>query len=231
MRVSIHQPSYLPYGGFFAKLLSSDLHIVLDTVLYSRQAFQTRNRIRDANRVAWLTVPVHGKKSSPLDRLTVDQQTNWSARHWRTIVTAYGKAGTQGLSWVRGLKQERFVDVADTCLRQLSAMLGIDVRILRASQLRPATADQEADQRLIDLMNAVGGNVYVSGAGGRNYMDLQKWKDAGIDVTFCDWLSPAYPQEPHDDFVPNLSVVDLIARMGPEQGRQLILSGITLSTS
>lgn len=156
LRVSIHQPAYLPYGGFFAKMLSSDVHVVLDTVLYSRGSFQTRNRIRTAQGEAWLTVPVHGKKMPTLDSLMVDNHANWSARHWRTVLTTYGKTRAAELDWIRELKQERFVDVAGTCLERFSALLGIDIPVVRASDLRPDTADQDADQRLIDLVTTSG---------------------------------------------------------------------------
>jgi WbqC-like protein family len=231
VRVSIHQPAYLPYGGFFAKMLSSDLHIMLDTVLYSRQGFQTRNRIRGTQGKIWLTVPVHGTKTPTLDALTVDRQTNWSARHWRTLVTTYGKLGTVDLTWVRELKQEHFVDVAEACLVHLSTLLGISIPIIRASDLKPGTAEQDADQRLIELMTEIGGNEYVSGGGGRNYMNLERWRAAGIGVTFCDWRSPAYPQNPHTDFVPDLSVVDIMARLGPSAARELIREGRSPKTA
>jgi hypothetical protein len=231
LRVSIHQPAYLPYGGFFAKMLSSDVHIVLDTVLYSRTSFQTRNRIRGVQGEVWLTVPVHGKKVPTLDSLTVDKQTNWSARHWRTILTTYGKNRSAELGWIRDLKQERFADVAATCLERLSALLDIKIPVVHASDLRPDTAAQDADQRLIDLMTAVGGSEYISGGMGRNYMNLQCWKDAGMAVTFCHWRSPAYTQKPHADFVPNLSIVDLVGRLGPVAARDLIQEGIALESA
>jgi hypothetical protein len=231
LRVSVHQPAYLPYGGFFAKMLSSDIHIVLDTALYSRQSFQTRNRIRGPQGQVWLSVPVHGKSKTTLDQLAVDKHTNWSARHWRTIATIYGKARTAELHWIQELNQDHFVDVAGMCLERLSALLGIDVPIIRASSLRPDTWEQNADQRLIDLMVQVGGSEYVSGVGGRNYMDLSRWQDAGLGVTFCDWTSPAYPQPPHDDFAPDLSIIDLVARLGPSAARKLIQAGTALQTA
>lgn len=228
LRVSIHQPAYLPYGGFFAKMLSSDVHVVLDTVLYSRAGFQTRNRIRDANGEIWLTVPVHGKKLPTLDSLTVDNHTNWPVRHWQTVRTTYGKKYSSELDWIRDLGQERFTDVAATCLGRLSALLDIGIPVRRAADLRPGTAGQDADQRLIDLVRAVGGSEYVSGAMGRDYMDLARWRDAGLAVTFCRWSSPAYPQPPHADFVPSLSVVDMLGRLGPCGTRELVEKGIAL---
>jgi hypothetical protein len=212
-------------------MLSSDIHLVLDTALYSRQGFQTRNRILGAQGEVWLSVPVHGKKVPPLDKLMVDKQTNWSARHWRTIMTTYGKARTAQLDWIRDLKHERFADVAWISLQHLTALLGIEIPILHASELRPDTADQDADQRLLDLMATVGGTEYVSGIHGHDYMDLTRWHDAGVNVTFCHWTSLPYPQETPDDFVPNLSIIDLIARLGPSAATGLIKEGTALQAA
>lgn len=231
LRVSIHQPAYLPYGGFFAKMLSSDVHVVLDTVLYSRTSFQTRNRIRGANGQVWLTVPVHGKHLPTLDSLTVDNHSNWPLRHWQTVRTTYGKRYSPELEWIRDLRRERFAEVAALCLARLTELLGIEIPVLHAGDLRPGTVGQDADQRLIDLVRAVGGSEYVSGAMGRDYMDLARWADAGLAVTFCRWSSPPYPQPPHADFVPSLSVLDILGRLGPSGARELIEEGIALESA
>lgn len=68
----------------------------------------------------------------------------------------------------------------------------------------------------------------MSGGKGRDYMNLVRWRHAGLHVSFCDWTSPSYPQEPHADFVPNLSVVDIVARLGPSAARELIEAGAAL---
>lgn len=226
--VSIHQPAYLPYGGYFAKLLMSDIHVVLDTVLYSRRGYQNRNRILAAGGPLWLTVPVHSHQTSRLFEVEVDRQESWSKRHWRTIVTAYGRTRTAELQWIRGLEHDALlVDVAVASLQELLKLLGRSTPIIRASHLVPCEpAGLDANDRLIRLVRQLGGHTYVAGAGGLNYMDGGRWRSSGLSVVMCDWHSPEYDQGPaHQSFVANLSIVDALMRLGVRRTVELIASG------
>jgi len=63
MTVSIHQPNYLPWLGFFDKIKRSDKFVIFDNVQYPRGKghFGNRNKIKIYNDSKWLTVPVEGK--------------------------------------------------------------------------------------------------------------------------------------------------------------------------
>src|SRR5438132_11468270 len=59
MIVTIHQPNYLPYLGFFHKMANADVLVLYDTAQYSKQlGFHNRNRIKTPQGAQWLTVPV-----------------------------------------------------------------------------------------------------------------------------------------------------------------------------
>ncbi|MGO8710493.1 MAG: WbqC family protein [Rhizomicrobium sp.] len=58
MIISIHQPAYLPWLGFFDRIAGSDVFIVLDNVQFERNSFINRNRIKTPDGPIWLTVPV-----------------------------------------------------------------------------------------------------------------------------------------------------------------------------
>jgi len=65
--VAIHQPQYLPYLGFFHKLLHCDVFVALDNVQFLRRGFQNRNKIKTKQGWQWLTVPVvHQPRSEEL---------------------------------------------------------------------------------------------------------------------------------------------------------------------
>ena len=64
MIVSIHQPNYLPWLGYFDKIIKSDIFVIFDDVQYPRGKkgfFGNRNQIKTNNGKMWLTVPVIGK--------------------------------------------------------------------------------------------------------------------------------------------------------------------------
>ena len=75
MILTIHQPEYLPWMGFFTKLLYADVYVALDTVQYRHKHFQNRNRIMTANGERWLTVPVH--KRGLIQDIEIDNSKNW----------------------------------------------------------------------------------------------------------------------------------------------------------
>ena len=50
MKVAIHQPEHFPYMGFFEKMKSSDLFVILDDVQYKKnnsQHFSSSEEIRE----------------------------------------------------------------------------------------------------------------------------------------------------------------------------------------
>ena len=73
----------------------------------------------------------------------------------------------------------------------------------------------EKSELILNLCNEVSAKSYISGPLGRDYLDINSFKKAGIDVLFHNYNHPKYSQ--HDyKFLPNLSVIDLIFNEGPE---------------
>jgi hypothetical protein len=83
---------------------------------------------------------------------------------------------------------------------------------LRSSEM---TIGGESSRRVLDIVLAVGGNVYVTGHGARNYLDHELFERAGVQVRYMDYRKAAYPQL-HGEFTPYVSVLDLIANVGAD---------------
>ena len=84
MIVSINQPAYLPWLGYFDRIAKSDLHIVLDTVQFEKNSFINRNKIRVGDTWSWLTVPIKTKKNFlnlDIYNLKIDNSLKWRKKH------------------------------------------------------------------------------------------------------------------------------------------------------
>src|SRR2546429_5666703 len=89
MIVTIHQPNYLPYLGFFHKMANADVLVLYDTAQYSKQlGVHNRNRIKTPQGAQWLTVPVqHPTLRSIRDCPIVDGP--WTLWHLQALYPNY----------------------------------------------------------------------------------------------------------------------------------------------
>jgi len=142
MIVSIHQPEYLPWLGFFHKVHQSDIFVLLDNVQYEKNYFQNRNKIRTQSGRTWLTVPVltKGKSNQQINEVKIDNKSNWSKKHWRSIDLNYKNApyfdnyrefffDLYKKEWIK------LVDLNETIITYLIKELEIDLKLIKSSEL------------------------------------------------------------------------------------------------
>jgi hypothetical protein len=70
-----------------------------------------------------------------------------------------------------------------------------------------------ASEDLVAICKALGADVYLSGSGGRGYLDLEPFKREGIEVRFQDYQHPVYEQA-FPGFLPNMSAIDALFCLG-----------------
>ena len=91
MIAAIHQPQYLPWLGYFDKMLKADVFCYLDTVQFEKNDWQNRNRIRTAAGWQWLTVPVGYRYPQTIAEVPVAAGA-WARRHLQALRSSYGRA-------------------------------------------------------------------------------------------------------------------------------------------
>jgi len=212
--VSIHQPAYLPWLGYFDKIARADLFIWLDNVQFQKNSFQNRNKILTKDGSAWLTVPMRTSGAlyeTPLKDVEIDNSKNWRGKHIASIRMNYAKTPRFGDCFPtlsRFYEREwRTLDLL--CWEMLgyfNTLLGVATPIRRASDMGANGAKSDL---VLDLCQRAGATTYLSGALGRDYLDLPSFARAGIAVEFQDYKHPPYRQA-YPGFVPNLAVIDLI---------------------
>lgn len=217
--VAIHQPAYLPWLGYLARIAACDAFVFLDTVQFEKNSFTNRNRIKTANGPQWLTVPVlgHGHTTKPMNELAIDNRQDWRKKHLRSVEQNYSRAPwfKQNFSRLAKLYSEPTDRLADLCFSQLQFWLAefeITTPVVRASSL-PVTGQKSG--LVLALCEHLGASRYLSGPMGRDYLELGEFARRGIAVDFDEFVHPAYPQL-YGDFVPALSVVDYWMNCGRE---------------
>jgi hypothetical protein len=225
--VSAHQPNFLPYLGFFDKMIHSDVFVIRDEVQFVERDFHHRNRIRidsphgKAPQYKWIRVPVV-KEQTDLNRIRIksdirDKNVPWNVFMLRQIRSNYETAPYfeqffPELDSILRIKTPHLIDLNMAIIRWLQRCFDIEVEILFASRLDYGkTGDPTKD--LIKIAEVVGADVYLSGSGGRAYLNQELFEVSGVEVRFQSFDHPVYRQ-PYDGFVPNLAAIDALFNVG-----------------
>lgn len=226
MKIGILQPGYLPWLGFFEQMYHSDVFVIYDDVQYDKHGWRNRNRIKTANGVQWLTVPILSSgKNKPLIRDTrINNSTNWRKKHLASITANYSKAlyfqdYINIYQEVLNREWDYLFDLDMTFIELLCGVLGLERKVVYSSEL-----DVSGDRisRLINICKYFGADVFYEGQAGKAYLDEDLFKSEGIAIEYQDYQHPVY-QQLYGYFEPYLSVVDLLFNEGPNS--LAILSG------
>ncbi|RUR76288.1 WbqC family protein [Chlorogloeopsis fritschii PCC 9212] len=225
----IHQPQYLPYLGFFHKLQKGDIFVVMDSVQFQRRGVQHRNQIKTSQGAQWLTVPVlhRSRDEERINEMLINSEFPWSHKHWHTLMTNYSRTPyfdkySSGLEEILTREWNNLCQLDMALIEWVMENLGIKKSIIYMSALE---VEGNKSELLIDICKAVGADTYLSGSGGKNYMDLAAFETAGINVLWQEFSYPTYAQAfPELGFIPNLSIVDTLFCCGPETKKFLELN-------
>ncbi len=220
MILSVHQPQYLPWLGYFDKVAASDIFVFLDLPQYKKREFQNRNRVKGPQGEIWLSVPVisKGKFEQAIKDVEIDNTQDWQASHWKTLELNYKKAPHWALyaPALRPFYEKRWDKLCALNLEMdayFLGALGIKTPWKIESDLGTGT---QSTERLIELCQKTGSKGYLSGSGGKDYMDEERFKLEGLGLSYQHYTHPSYQQQwPKAGFLPFMSIVDLLFNEGP----------------
>jgi hypothetical protein len=226
--VVIHQPDFLPYLGFFHRLLHADLLVFLDNVqfVHSSRGWTHRDKIKTSQGEKWLTVSVKkAPRDTPINEIEISRDTDWKAGNISQIRENYREAPyfEEIFPYIQELYNEDYSRLADFNVHSIRLLMNLlDTRVVTISA---STLDPEGKKNslLLDILNKTSATHYLSGIGARDYLDEEAFRKAGISVIWQDFRHPVYPQL-HGGFVSHLSSIDLLFNCGIEQSRKILRS-------
>jgi len=222
MLLTAHQPNYLPYPGFFRKIAAADEFLVVDTTQFVKRGpfgWIHRNRIRTPNGAIWLTLPVlsKGRYHQRIDAVELDGSRDWPHKHWRSIEWNYSRAPhwerfAPGLRAIYERPGTHLAPFNTAIIRWFLAELALDRPVHIASELR---AEGASTDYIIAFCRELGADAFLSGKHGRDYLEMEKFPPAAIDLRFQEYEPPRYAP-PGGVEIENLSMLDFLFWRGDE---------------
>jgi hypothetical protein len=224
MKISIHQANYFPYPGFFQKVSLSDVHVVLDKVQFQFDITNRNKIITPDGSWTRISVPIKkGQKFFEIRNVEIDNDLPWAEKNWNLIHKSYNESPFFGLYkvFLDSLYKQRWNLIFDLNLQILKKVfdwLDIKTEIVLESELNVTGT---SSKKLLNICKKLGADTYISGIGGKRYLDEKLFEKNKIILKYQNYNPIKYTQHMSKSFIPNLSIIDLLANAGSESGKLL----------
>ena len=234
--VGSHQPHFFPWLGYLDKMAKSDIFIINDIAQLETKSPLTRNRIIDERgAVRYLNVPIKktGHTQVSNNQILLSDWNSSKERILGILINSYRKAPffNEIISNVRCIFENDYkylfeIDMAT--IEMFRESFDINTPVIINSTLNVDSSDSKSEA-ICKKVKAVGGSIYLSGLGGKSYLEDEVFTESGIKVIYQDFSYPIYSQHNSSEFIPNLSALDLLFNCGVEQSRSIFWKNVKRS--
>lgn len=219
MILGANQPYFLPYLGYFQLINAVDKFILADDVQYEKGGWINRNKIIQDGKIHYITLPLIKHTHTK----TIEQHfiVNDLSLILRSVEAAYKKSSY--FSSVFPLMEEiiLFPDrqlnlFLYNSLRKICDYLGISTPLILNSSRKDST-NLRAEKRVIHLCHSMEADTYINAIGGLNLYSRENFAAEGIKLKFIKGELPEYKQMRTQEFVPALSILDVMMNLPKEE--------------
>ena len=227
MIVTIHQPNYFPYPGFFQKVLLSDIYVVLDRAQFEFDITNRNKIITPEGSWSRITVPIKkGQKFFEVRNVEINNDQSWAEKNWDLICKSYDNSPffdlyKATLNSVFKKKWNLIFDLNFYTLKKVIEWLNIKTKIIFDSEL---DVTGKSSEHLLNICKKLGATKYLSGPGGSDYLNEKIFEQNKIKVEYQKYDPIVYPQKYAKSFIPNLSILDLLFNMGSDSKKLITKS-------
>ena len=215
--LGIMQPYFFPYLGYFMLMRSVDKYIFFDTTQYVKGSWFNRNRIiniKDGS--TFINVPV---TKQPLDTPTNKTLINYNIAWQQQIIAqleVYKKRASyykETIALVRDIIEQKYESIAALninsnlkVLQYLDINLNFDIHSDMGIEIQ---TELKADEDALYLSKQLGYSKYINAIGGKEFYDVEKYSENGVDIKFLKPQLSVYDQK-IGRFESGLSIIDVL---------------------
>ena len=211
----MHQPQYLPWIPYFKKILLSDVFVFLDYVQYQKNGIINRNQLKNSNGKFWLTVPVLNPMKKKISEVEIDNNSNWKKKHLSSIKNNYLKSSNYNFftKYINPIFNKNNKNISDFNIELIKIIVDKffkkDIKFVRQKNIQ---TKKKSTDLIIEICKELQATHYISGLGGKNYLDLNKFSNNDIGIEFVENTLPNKYNQQYQKigFIPDISALDFI---------------------
>jgi hypothetical protein len=223
----VMQPTVLPWAGYFQLLHMADDFVIYDDVQLEKRSWQTRNRLLLEGKPNWITVPiVHAGLNQKIIDTHVVLSKYWIENTHKSFARNYAEhefynEALEILEYFINSTNDSLARKNESTIKFIADRLNLETRIHRASELG---IHGNRSDRLIELCKYFNAKTYLSPIGASEYLAIDGFEDRSpAKLIFQNFKASAYTQKNSKEFIPNLSIIDVVANLGWKNTRTYIL--------
>ncbi|ARK11447.1 WbqC family protein [Fibrella sp. ES10-3-2-2] len=241
MTLAIMQPYVLPYIGYIQLMNTVDTFVFYDDVAFINRGWVNRNRLLVNGKEHLFTIPLkEASQNKPIREIALANDPKWRSKLLKTIEQSYRKAPQYTtvmpiteriVNFQAGSQSD--VSIADYIFHsftELTAYLGITTRLVASSTVY-GNGQLKAQERIVDICRQEGAERYINPIGGTELYDQAAFDPIGCELRFIQPHRITYPQFGAPEFVPWLSILDVLMNVNAESIRPLLTQFDLISTS
>jgi len=213
------QPTYLPWVGYFDLIKNCDLFVFLDDVQFSKRSWQQRNKILNNQNITTLTVPVLTKNKfyQKINEAKINNKENWKKKHLSSIIFNYSRhkyfKEFFELYQKNIIKDHEILSKLNISLiKTITGYLNINCNFILSSNLG---LNKKKEDKIIEILKITNAKEYISTPGSVDYLgDGENIIKCGFKFRYRNYKIKEYNQKNLKNFVPYLSIIDLIFNHG-----------------
>ena len=216
VKIFISQSNYIPWRGYFDAINQADIFVVYDEMQYTKNDWRNRNKIKTKNGVQWITIPVVSDFGQKINQVQITNE-KWKSKHWKTLMQNYSKAtkfkeiGPVFHELYSSINTTFLTDINLMFVQKICELLQITTKIIRSRDLK---FSGDKNERLVDICEQLGGNLYLSGPSAKSYLKQETFENKGIHIEYLDFSGYKEYKQLFGGFDHNVSVLDLLFNEG-----------------
>ncbi len=176
MKIAIHQPNFMPWFPFFQKINNCDLFVLLVNCQYEAHNYQNRFNVGNT----WYTMSVDNSNRHEhiLTKKYVNPKDDWDTIK-RKFLSSNRPEYVEIMSEMDDLIDISLSLTNHSIIKKICEILDIKTKIILDEKTNLTKTD-----RLIEICQKNNATTYLSGLGGRNYLNLDLFEKNGINIEF-----------------------------------------------
>ena len=221
-----HQPQYFPQLELYNKILQSNKFVFLDEVKFKTEAWHAKTIIKNhRDNIIKLIIPCLKNSDSKNIKDIKIAEHKWKRKHLKTIEEIYKKTKYfsetfEIIHYILSQKSDFLIDYTAPSLTMLLEKLGFSKNNIFL-QSKEEKIEGTKNDFLINLTKKFNGDQFLSGQGGKGYINEAKFLENNITHRFNNFEHPKYLQSGHE-FITKLSIIDATFNIGIKELKALI---------